>query len=68
MLTLNLTLAAVFPELVQSAAQSATQEKALSKATGHWPSPPNGTPSIGDGDSIMGDDSHAKERERSEGG
>ena len=67
-LILDLILAAVFPELVQSVAQSTTQEKEPSKETDHWPSPPNGTPSIGDDDSIMGDDSHTKERECSEGG
>lgn len=66
-LILDLILATVFPELVQGATQSATPEKDPSRETDRWPSPPNGTPSIGDDDSIMGDDPHMKERERPEG-
>jgi len=62
-LILDLILATVFPELVQSAAQYATPEKDSSKETDHWPSPPNGTPSVGDDDSIMGDDPHTRERD-----
>jgi hypothetical protein len=62
-LILDLTLATVFPELVQSAAQSATREKDPSKETDHWPSPPNGTPSVGDDDSIIGDDPNTKSRD-----
>jgi hypothetical protein len=62
-LILDLILATVFPELVQSAAQSATLEKDSNKETDPWPSPPNGTPSLGDDDSIMGDDPNTKGRD-----
>jgi hypothetical protein len=62
-LILDLILATVFPELAQSTAQSATPEKDPSKETDQWPSPPNGTPSVGDYDSIMGDDPHTKGRD-----
>ena len=65
-LILDLILATIFPELVQSAAQSATPEKDPSKETDRWPSPTNGTFSVDDEDSIMGDGPHTKERERSE--
>ena len=67
-LIFDLILATVFPELAQSTAQSAALEKDPSKETDHWPSPPNGTPSIDDDDSIMGDVSHMKGRDvRKEG-
>ena len=61
-LILDLILTTVFPELAQSAAQSATPEKDPSKETDHWPSPPNGTPSISGDDSIIGEDFHTKGR------
>jgi hypothetical protein len=55
-LILDLILATIFPELVQGTARSATPEKEPSKEIDRWPSPLNGTPSVGDDDSIMGDE------------
>jgi hypothetical protein len=59
-LILDLILSTVFPELVQSTAPSATPEETPSRETDHWP---DGTPSVDDDDSIMGDDSHTRGRD-----